>query len=63
MQFGGVHSYAVPNDRLTGELPIAQIVERIRPDDIHCPSTELVCLENTHCSLGGRVLSPEYFRY
>eukprot|EP00051_Salpingoeca_urceolata_P024349 m.426828 g.426828 ORF g.426828 m.426828 type:complete len:319 (-) comp20222_c14_seq4:1564-2520(-) len=35
----------------------ARVEHAIRPDDIHCSATRLVCLENTHNLAGGRVLS------
>jgi threonine aldolase len=34
----------------------------IRPDDIHQPSTALICLENTHNRYGGIVPAPEKFQ-
>jgi len=38
-----------------GILPVDEIEARIRGDDIHYPSTTLICLENAHSS--GRVIS------
>ncbi len=38
------------------------IEQRIRTakDDVHFPRTKLVCLENTHNRMGGKVLTVEY---
>lgn len=41
---------------VNGQMPISDIVSAIREDDIHCPKTALVCLENTHGDSGGRIL-------
>lgn len=41
-----------PNNLLTVEL----LEDHVRPDDVHCARTRLVCLENTHNRGGGRVL-------
>jgi threonine aldolase len=38
-----------------GVLDLAQLEDKIRPDDQHCVRTRLVCLENTHNRGGGRV--------
>jgi threonine aldolase len=38
-----------------GILQLEQLVDRIRPDDDHCPRTRLVCLENTNNNGGGRI--------
>lgn len=47
---------AQPVDGHHGVLQVEQLVGRLRPDNIHCPRTRLVCLENTHNRGGGRVL-------
>src|SRR2546423_1611421 len=31
-----------------GILDLSQLEDKIRPDDLHCVRTRLVCLENTH---------------
>jgi threonine aldolase len=41
-----------PGNLLTVEL----LEDHVRPDDVHCARTRLVCLENTHNRGGGRVL-------
>jgi len=56
---GGVHSRAVPNLR-DGSLDLQEISTRIRTKDDHYPTTQLICLENTHNRCGGTVLSAEY---
>ena len=56
---GGVNMRALPNDSV-GRLDPDDIVRAIREDDIHCPKTTLLCLENTHNRCGGTVLTAEY---
>jgi threonine aldolase len=53
-QFFGVSARPIsaPNNLLTVEL----LEDHVRPDDVHCARTRLVCLENTHNRGGGRVL-------
>lgn len=55
---GGVHVHTVPN-RPDGMLEPTQVEEAIRTDNIHFPSTRLICLENTHNRCGGAVLTLE----
>lgn len=43
-----------------GTLDLDAVREAIRPDNIHFPVTSMLCLENTHNSLGGRVLPLDY---
>ena len=38
-----------------GVLTIQQILDHIRPEDIHVPQTTLICLENTHNRAGGTI--------
>jgi threonine aldolase len=52
-QLFGVAAQPVPG--VYGVLQVEQLIDRIRPDDIHSPRTRLVCLENTHNAGGGRV--------
>ncbi|TDR80402.1 low-specificity L-threonine aldolase [Paludibacterium purpuratum] len=48
-------------DSRDGMMPTAEVARRIRVgDDIHCPKTGLICLENAHS--GGRVLPLAYMR-
>ncbi len=52
-QFFGLTAQSVDGDH--GVLRVEQLMGRIRPDNIHCPRTRLVCLENTHNRGAGRV--------
>lgn len=56
---GGVHSYVLPNQP-DGSLLLDDIRAAIRSDNVHYPTSRLLCLENTHNRCGGVVLSPEY---
>ncbi len=38
-----------------GVLTTQQILDHVRPEDIHIPATTLICLENTHNRAGGTV--------
>jgi threonine aldolase len=58
---GSVHSCQIPN-QTDGTLAVQDILNAIRPDDIHNPVTRLICLENTHNRCGGVALSPDYTR-
>ena len=58
-QFGGV-SYRPVINLPDGTMDISMILECIRDNDIHEPSTELICIENTHNVCGGKIL-PETF--
>jgi len=58
---GGLHVRTVPNQP-DGTLRLEDIEAAIRPDDIHCPRTRLVCLENTQGACGGVPLTAEYTR-
>jgi threonine aldolase len=56
---GGVHPRILPNNK-DGTLPLSLIENSIRHEDIHSPSTRLICLENTHNFCQGSPLNPEY---
>jgi len=58
-QFGGV-SYRTVTNLADGSMDISTILESIRDKDIHEPSTELICIENTHNVCGGKII-PETF--
>jgi threonine aldolase len=58
-QFGGV-SYRPVINLPDGTMDISAILECIRDKDIHEPSTQLICIENTHNVCGGKIL-PESF--
>lgn len=44
-----------------GRMDPAEVREAIRPNFIHCPSTALICLEQTHNVAGGVVIPMEEF--
>jgi threonine aldolase len=52
-QLFGIAAQPIAGDH--GVLRVEQLVGRIRPDNIHCARTRLVCLENTHNRGAGRV--------
>ena len=56
---GGVHPHILTNSA-DGTLPLPLIKQSIRDKDIHSPSTQLICLENTHNFCQGSPLKPEY---
>ena len=56
---GGVYARTV-RTMPDGTLDLEDLCRKIMPDDIHCSLTRLVCVENTHNIMGGRVLSLEY---
>ena len=58
-QFGGV-SYRTVTNLADGTMDLSSILESIREPDIHEPSTELICTENTHNVCGGKII-PETF--
>jgi threonine aldolase len=54
---GGVQTRPVVTAR--GFLEPAQVLEAIRPANVHIPVTGLVCMENTHNRHGGTCCTPE----
>ena len=58
-QFGGVSYKTIPNLD-NGSMDIENIRLSIRDNDIHEPTTSLICIENTHNACGGQVLSINY---
>ncbi|UJR20210.1 hypothetical protein I4U23_023341 [Adineta vaga] len=60
---GRVHIRTVPTQP-DGTLLIKDIEQRIRTvkDDAHFPLTKLICLENTHNRMGGKILTREYIQ-
>jgi threonine aldolase len=58
---GGVHPRPLAT-AANGRLDPSAIEEAIRPDDVHFPTTHLVCLENTHNRCGGAVLDSAYLQ-
>jgi len=49
----GVQMHTLKGKR--GVLTVEQILDHIRPQDIHIPPTTLICLENTHNRAGGTI--------
>ena len=58
---GGVHPRTVKT-LSDGTLDLNDLQSKVRPDDIHAPCTRLVCIENTHNLMGGKVLKPLYMK-
>ncbi|NLC15470.1 MAG: low-specificity L-threonine aldolase [Firmicutes bacterium] len=56
----GVQIRTVPGTR--GAMDPEDVKAAIREDDIHCPRTALICMENTHNRSGGCVLPLENMR-
>jgi len=56
---GGVVIRTVPNDE-DGRLDPTDVEKAIRAENIHFPTSTLLCLENTHNRCGGAVLTREY---
>ena len=56
---GGVHTRTVRNME-DGSLDLEDLKSKLMPDDVHHPCARLVCVENTHNVMGGRVLHPSY---
>ena len=56
----GVHSRQIRECQKTATLPVEEVVEAVRGDDVHYPRTSLVCIENTHNVMGGVPLSKSY---
>ncbi|KAI5073355.1 hypothetical protein GOP47_0011368 [Adiantum capillus-veneris] len=56
---GHVYSHIVPNET-DGTMDLTKVEAAIRANDVHFPTTRLICIENTHGSFGGRCISPEY---
>jgi len=60
-QFGGVSPRTVPN-LPDGTFDLDTLKTAIRDDDIHEPSTKLICIENTHNACGGKVLPISFMK-
>lgn len=58
---GGVHPRMVKT-LSDGTLDLEDLQSKVMPDDVHAPCTRLVCVENTHNLMGGRVLKPAYMK-
>ncbi|MFH1681897.1 MAG: low-specificity L-threonine aldolase [Candidatus Eisenbacteria bacterium] len=51
--FGGLQLRTIPT--AAGSFTLEEMIERIRPSNVHHPRTRLVCMENTHNRAGGTV--------
>lgn len=49
-----------PIKGIDGKIPIDYLNGAIRDENIHFPTTRMICLENTHNMSGGKVLEVEY---
>ena len=58
---GGIHGNPLDNQP-DGTLKLDDIARAVRSENDHYPPTRLIALENTHNTMGGVVLSPEYTR-
>lgn len=56
---GGVVMRTIPNDH-GGRIEPDEVEAAIRPENIHYPTTTLLCLENTHNRCSGAVLTAEF---
>ena len=56
---GGAHPRQIPNEQ-DGTMNVEHILDAIRIEDDHFPTTRVVCLEQTHNKCGGRVLKQSY---
>ena len=60
--FGGIHSHQIKNE-LDGTININAIKNRIRDsENIHFPTTKLMCLENTHNLCYGAPINSSYIK-
>ncbi len=58
---GGIMVHTVPNQS-DGTIKISDLLNAIRVEDVHFPTTKLIALENTHNRCGGVVLEPDYIK-
>ncbi len=58
---GGIHPRPLAN-LPNGTIDPQAIASAVRADDVHFPTSRLVCLENTHNRCGGAVLTADYMR-
>ena len=57
-QLSGLVARTVESD--LGVLRVEQLRPLVRPDNLHCVRTRLVCLENTHNRFGGRIFPQQH---
>jgi threonine aldolase len=60
-QFGGITPRTVPS-LLDGTMDLHEVKSSIRVNDIHEPITQLICIENTHNSCGGKILPISFLK-
>ena len=58
---GGIQPHILKNNE-DGTIDIQLIKNAIRQNDIHCPRTRVVCIENTHNYYYGTPISADYIR-
>jgi threonine aldolase len=58
--FGGLQFRTIPT--AAGSFTLEQMIEKIRPSNLHHPRTRLVCMENTHNRAGGTIYPIEEMR-
>ena len=58
-QLGGVHPRTIRN-LPDGTLDLDDLRRKILPEDQHFTVSRLICVENTHNEMGGRVIRPEF---
>jgi len=58
-QFGGIQPRTLPSLE-DGSMDLNLIKNAIRDIDIHEPITQLICIENTHCACGGKILPIDF---
>ncbi|KAK7086814.1 putative low-specificity L-threonine aldolase 1, partial [Halocaridina rubra] len=54
-QLGGIHSHTLATLQ-DGTFDLEEVKAAVRPYNVHLPVTKLVCIENTHNQLGGKIL-------
>ncbi|XP_069947333.1 uncharacterized protein [Cherax quadricarinatus] len=54
-QLGGIQPHIIPT-RPDGTFDVNEITLRLRIEDVHCPRTTLICIENTQNVCGGKIL-------
>ncbi|XP_042218304.1 probable low-specificity L-threonine aldolase 2 isoform X2 [Homarus americanus] len=54
-QLGGIQPHIIPTEP-NGTFDVNEISARLRVEDVHCPRTTLICIENTQNVCGGKVV-------
>ncbi|KAK8740246.1 hypothetical protein OTU49_003124 [Cherax quadricarinatus] len=55
LKLGGIQPHIIPT-RPDGTFDVNEITLRLRIEDVHCPRTTLICIENTQNVCGGKIL-------